>query len=232
MTNPRPTRPAGLSPLAECCIRALADQGLGRALSVGGAVGLMHYHEYRPTSDLDAWWDEDADEGQRKRVLQTARGALESAGTVSVRQWGEVASVELSQEGRKVFSFQVASRSARLREPVQLPWAAVQLDSLEDLIASKMVALVERGAPRDFRDIYELCREALTDAPRAWHLWAERQRLSGSDPDHGRAALALETHLSRLERHRPLAEIADPREKQRAGALRQWFREEFTHAGR
>ena len=39
-------------------------------------------------------------------------------------------------------------------------WSPVRIESLRDNVASKMTALVERGAPRDLRDIHELCRRA------------------------------------------------------------------------
>ncbi len=51
---PSPTRPSQLSPYAEGVLRALAGAGLGQKISLGGALGLQHYCEYRVTSDLDA----------------------------------------------------------------------------------------------------------------------------------------------------------------------------------
>ena len=98
------------------------------------------------------------------------------------------------------------------------------------LVASKMVALVERGAPRDFRDIYALCQAGLTTPQECWNLWRRRQQIAGSDTDHRRAMLAIETHLERIAQHRPLDEIADPESRREAHALRQWFRQEFLNA--
>ncbi len=63
---------------------------------------------------------------------------------------GDVVSVELLEGKRKVFSFQIAHRSAQLQPSVPLPWANSLLDSFDDLVARKMVALIERGAPRTF----------------------------------------------------------------------------------
>jgi Nucleotidyl transferase AbiEii toxin, Type IV TA system len=103
----------------------------------------------------------------------------------------------------------------------------VALDSLPDLVASKMVALVERGAPRDFRDIYTLCQEKLVSGRECWRLWRERQQRSGSDPDPYRAKLAIETHLSRIAQHRPLDTIAEPEQRAAAASLRNWFSQEF-----
>ena len=38
----RPTAPNNLSEYAVACLEALAESGLGRLLSLGGAVGLSH----------------------------------------------------------------------------------------------------------------------------------------------------------------------------------------------
>lgn len=141
------------------------------------------------------------------------RGVPSSFGEVRTRAWGEVVSVELLREGRAVFSFQVAHRSAQLVPSTPSPWAGVPMDSLADLVASKMVALVERGAPRDFRDIYALCQADLVSARECWTLWRRRQTAAGSDVDPGRARLAVETHLARIAQHRRIEQIADPDER-------------------
>jgi hypothetical protein len=103
----------------------------------------------------------------------------------------------------------------------------VLLDSFPDLVASKMVALVERGAPRDFRDIYALCRAGLTTPRECWDLWRRRQQLADSDTDSARARLAIETHLVRISLHRPLEQITDPQQQAEAEQVRAWFTEEF-----
>jgi predicted nucleotidyltransferase component of viral defense system len=84
------------------------------------------------------------------------------------------------------FSFQIAARSTRLEEPISAGWVDVPLDSLADLVASKMVALVERGAPRDFLDIYSVCQAGMLSGDECWALWRRRQTphsffLPGSD---------------------------------------------------
>ncbi len=101
------------------------------------------------------------------------------------------------------------------------------LDSFRDLLAAKMVALVERGAPRDFRDIYAICEAGLSDPRLCWSLWQQRRRLSGDDTAAGRARLAILTHLERIELHRPLDVIPDAKEREQAGTLRAWFRGRF-----
>jgi hypothetical protein len=93
-----------------------------------------------------------------------------------------------------------------------------------------MVALVERGTPRDFRDIYTLCQSGLTTPQECWELWRRRQQLSGGNLDSTRARLAVETHLARIAQHRPLDEISDPQKRAEAEEVRRWFAQEFLNA--
>lgn len=225
----QPRRPQQMPEHAEACLLALSAQGLGKTISLGGAFGLIHYYEYRPTHDVDAWWMPEATTEERQQVVQVVQDVLRPFGSVRVRKWGDVVSVELWQEGQTVFSFQVARRSAQLAPPQPVPWMDVWLDSFPDLVAAKMVALVERGAPRDFRDIYTLCYAGLTTAEQCWTLWRRRQQLAGSDTDAARARLAVQTHLARIALHRPLNQIADPTERSAAEQVRTWFETEFLN---
>ena len=227
MHDKRPSKPAHLSPYVEICLRALADQGLGDVISVSGGVGLLHYLDYRTTHDVDAWWSASVTETERTGVLQRLETTLGAFGQVRTRAWGDVVSIELSVEGRVVFSFQIARRSAQLAPLVKVPWVDVGLDSFSDLVAGKMVALVERGAPRDFRDIHAVCQAGFVTPEACWDLWSQRQVLAGSDSDASRAKLAVETHLVRIEQHRPLAQIGDVQAREQAMLVRVWFREVF-----
>jgi predicted nucleotidyltransferase component of viral defense system len=227
MDDIQPKQPLNLSLYARACLDALVETGLADYISIGGALGLFHYLDYRLTRDVDAWWSDTVTERQRLAVIQTLEKTLSAFGGVRIRSWGDVDSVELQQEGRTVFSFQVAHRSAHLEEPVSAGWIDVPLDSLADLVASKMVALVERGAPRDFLDIYKLCQAGLVTVARCWQLWSRRQILTGSDVDTSRAFLAIETHLERIALHRPLEKIEDPKQRQQAQQVRSWFLGEF-----
>jgi predicted nucleotidyltransferase component of viral defense system len=226
----QPRRPSHLSDYAEACLQALAKRGLGEKISVGGALGLLHYLDYRPTHDVDAWWSASATAEDQRQVIHLIEMTLESFGQVKTRAWGDVVSVELSLEGRTIFSFQIARRSAQLEPSAPAPWTNVLLDSFPDLVASKMFALVERGAPRDFRDIYALCQAGLITPHRCWELWRRRQQLAGSDTDSERARLAVETHMTRIALHRPLARITDPQQRAEAEETRRWFLEEFLNA--
>ena len=227
MKNIQPHQPSHLSPYAQACLDALVEANLAERISLGGALGLFHYLDYRLTHDVGAWWSEPLTKGQRQEVTQTLETTLAGFGSVNVRAWGDVVSVELSQDGKTVFSFQIAARSTRLEEPISAGWIDVPLDSLADLVASKMVALVERGAPRDFLDIYSLCLAGMVNIYECWALWHRRQMLAGSDVDLGRARLAIETHLERIILHRPLEQIADLGQREQARQLRDWFLSEF-----
>ena len=223
-----PKLPKEISPFARACLDALAEGGLGRHLSIGGAFGLAHYHEYRPTHDVDAWWRQSATRENRDAIVAVLGKTLGSFGNVRTRVWGDVVSVELEQSGKTVFSFQIAERSAQLEKPVEGVWpGGLGLDSFDDLIASKMSALVERGAPRDFRDIYSLCEAGLCERARCWRLWEAREQLAHEEADRARARCAISTHLSRLAVARPLNRIADAAQRETASRLRAWFEKEF-----
>lgn len=225
-----PARPAHLPRYAELCLEALAQAGLSNAVSIGGALGLMHYLDYRTTHDADAWWSQSATEKERLQVIEVLRDTLADHGQLRTRQWRDVTSIELLRDGHVIFSFQIADRSAQLEPSIPAGWTSVLLDGLPDLVASKMVALVERGAPRDFRDIFAVCRSELMTPRQCWDLWLRRQSLAGGDPDISRARLAIGTHLARITLQRPLDRIADPEKRAEAESLRCWFREVFLHA--
>lgn len=223
-------RPSQVSEFAQACLQALASGRHGPRLSLGGAFGLAHYYEYRSTRDIDAWWVEPVGAEERQQIVHTLEAALRAFGQVRTRSWGDVVSVELGQGGQTVFSFQIARRSAQIQPPQPGPWpGGILVDSFADLVASKMTALVERGAPRDFRDIYVLCQAGRCNITGCWDLWLERQRLASEDADRARAVIAIRTHLARLEQARPLEQIADPEERSAAEQSRTWFITEFLH---
>ncbi len=223
-----PHLPKDISPFARACLDALAAEGLGRHISIGGAFALAHYYEYRPTHDVDAWWRDPVTREQELAVVGSMTRALERFGAVRKREWGDVVSVELEQDGKTVFSFQVARRSAQIDPPVEGVWpGGIALDSLDELVAAKMVALVERGAPRDLRDIYSLCTAGYCTVARCWQLWEVRQGLARGNADRSRARAAIMTHLARLAVARPLERIRDTAERESAAALRSWFEREL-----
>ena len=93
-----------------------------------------------------------------------------------------------------------------------------------------MVALVERGARRDLLDIYTLCDEGLVTPSECWQLWRRRLELIGENTDPARAKLAVQTHVARIAKYRPLEKIADPVARAAAAKVRTWFKTEFLDA--
>lgn len=224
----RPKRPTHIPAYADVCLQTLADQNLGDKISLGGAFALLHYLDYRSTYDVDAWWQTSTTSQERRQVIEALEQALGSYGQVKRRSFGDVVSIELATEQKtKVFSFQIAERSAQLQPSVPAPMANVLLDSFFDLLASKMTALVQRGAPRDFRDIYAICQAGLATPQQCWQWWQQRQQLTGDDADVERAKIAITGHLERIEQYRPLTTIADQEQHQQAVLVRAWYREEF-----
>jgi len=169
----------------------LAERDLGQRVSIGGAVGLLHFLDYRSTEDLDAWWQREATGVERLEVEEAIRATLADFGEVRTRRWGDVVSIELLEGKKKTFSFQIAERSSHIEPSVSLPWVAVSMDAFSDLLASKMVALVERGAPRDFRDIFAVSQAELVTPTGCWELWRTKQRLSDQDLGTERARLSI-----------------------------------------
>ncbi|NCC36326.1 MAG: hypothetical protein EOM24_30590 [Chloroflexia bacterium] len=214
---------------ADVCLHALVERNLGDKISLGGAFGLLHYLDYRPTFDVDAWWTENASTRDKEQVVDAIMAALIVYGQVRRRAFGDVISIELeTADKKKTFSFQIAERSAQLLPSILAPWTAVLLDSLSDLIASKMNALIQRGAPRDFRDIYAACQSQLTTPQECWQLWQQRQQLAGDDADLEQAKTAINGHLERIELYRPLAQINNAEQQQQAAQVRRWYREVFN----
>ena len=127
-----------------------------------------------------------------------------------------------------VIYFQIARRSAIIKQPIESPWHPVTLDAFDDLVASKMTALIDRGAPRDFVDIYEICNKELVTISRCWKLWQEREIKRGiSDPDQQTGCEAVLLHLSRIERSRPIEKIVDSDQRDQANKVRMWYKKEF-----
>ncbi len=227
---PKARRPSQIPEYTDVCLHALEKGGLADKISLGGGLALLHYHDYRSTHDVDGWWVDPATSDDQRQVVELLKVALQCFGEVKVRAWGDVVSVDLRRDRRTVFSFQIARRSAQLEPSGPAPWVGVLLDSFADVVASKMVALVERGAPRDFRDIHAVCEAGLMTPESCWELWRRRQRLALGDIGIDRVRLALVSHLSRIEQHRRLDQIADPEQRGQAERVRTWFEEVLLNA--
>jgi predicted nucleotidyltransferase component of viral defense system len=229
----KPKPPKLVSEHARSCLTALVKNGFGGKISLGGGFGMAYYYEYRPTHDVDAWWEDDATNEDKQAIIQCLENTLRVFGEVRTRSWGDVSSVDMTPSNTKhvKFSFQIARRSAQIEKSLPAPWPKeMLLDSFPDLLASKMVALVERGAPRDFRDIFSLCQEGISTPKQCWMLWRQRQKLALNNVDPARARLAIQTHMTRISAHRPLDQITNINEREAAARVREWFGEEFIDA--
>jgi hypothetical protein len=223
--NPHP--PRSLNAFAKELLDLLAGHPEAAEIVIGGGVALAHYLDYRDTFDLDAWWRTapvEAAEGLMAESMQViaARHGL----GFNQRSWGETKSFELLREGRKVFSLQIAKRGLFLEEALPAAWAPVMIETLQDNVASKMTALVERGAPRDLRDIYELCNRGFVSPEKCWHLYTRKNPSQTTSMGAVKVLFAVE----RLELQRPLDTISDAILRDQAARLRSWYREVFCHS--
>jgi hypothetical protein len=219
-----PRRPLTLSPLAEAILEALSAEPLTANIILGGGVALKHYDDFRQTQDIDAWWKAVRDESILEQVKETLERVARANGyAFARRQFGATDSFEFLQEGKKAFSFQIALRDVPLDEPLPSAWPPILIETLRDNVGSKMNALVMRGAPRDFVDIYRVVEDGLIGEGGPWLLWKEKNPASDVNIAKGQVL----SHLTRLESRRPLEKMTSESERQSAERLRRWFREGF-----
>lgn len=225
--NPRP--PQSLNRFAKELLDLLAGHPEAAEIVIGGGVALAHYLDYRDTVDLDAWWRTAPVETARRLMADSMRVIAARHGLLfQQRAWGETESFELLREGRKVFSLQIAKRGRYLEESLPAAWAPVMIETLQDNVASKMTALVERGAPRDLRDIYEICRRGFVSVEGCWSLYVRKN----PDQTASMGAVKVLFAVERLDLQRPLDTISDPTLREQAGHLRKWYREIFCSPDR
>ncbi len=77
------------------------------------------------------------------------------------------------QDGFEAEQFVLGGNFALKHEidpPIRSPWGRFPMETLEDNVASKMMALVSRGAPRDFVDVKAVVDAGLVTAKRCWQL--------------------------------------------------------------
>ncbi len=222
--GPIPVRPATLPELADLILTRLALDALSSEIVIGGGIALKHYADFRPTQDLDAWWRERRLDG----VASCIQAAIEEVSeakqlTTKHRQWGGTDSFDLHEStGKRVFSFQIAERDVTLDSPLSSEWPPIKLESLRDTIGSKMNALVNRGAPRDFLDIFEVVQRNLGTAEDCWHLW----EMKNPDTDRGQAMVDVLAYLERIIQRRPMGALPEP-EREQASHVRAWFATDF-----
>lgn len=221
--NP-PVPPRSLCPYAREVLDLLAGQSDAREIVIGGGVALSHYAEYRETFDLDAWWATAPTAAARHLIATSLQAVAHRHGLVfRQRSWGETESFELADGQRKVFSLQIASRDRYLDEPLEAAWPPVRIETLRDNIASKMTALIERGAPRDLRDIHHLCLKDFVTVAECWDLY----RTKNPQQNPTEAAAKILHAIERLEMQRPLHAIPDEADRRDAATVRTWYRDVF-----
>lgn len=218
-----------LDPIAADVLTKLSAFPAAEEVVLGGYLALSTWVNYRGTHDVDAWW-----KGQLKqesvdaidRVMSEVASARNL--TYSKRGFSETISFELTDTTKprpeKVFSFQIATRTVQLSEPTASAWAPILIESFEDNVGSKMNALVNRGAPRDFTDIKAVVDAGLITPQRCLELWAAKNR----DQPIENAKNSIALHLASLEQRRPLESIKDPGQRQAAEEVRTWFRTTFV----
>lgn len=227
MQNILPKVPQNLNPFSRELLESLAGHAEAAEIVLGGGVALSHYLEYRQTVDLDAWWRA----SPRPEVLAFVEKAMQALATkhgldYRRRTWGETESLELLRGSQKQFSFQISQRTHYLEQPVPAEWLPLCIETLRDNVASKMTALVERGAPRDLRDIHELCQQGITSISECWEMWQHKnpQRQAPEGPEK------VLFYIEKLELMRPVEKLP-PMDRPQAAALRSWYRDVFCPAG-
>ncbi len=227
MQDIRPKPPQNLNPFTRELLESLAGHAEAAEIVLGGGVALSHYLEYRETVDLDAWWRESPKPEVLAFVEACMRALAEKHGLdYRRRNWGETESLELLRDSQKQFSFQISQRTQYLDQPVPADWLPLWIETLRDNVASKMTALVERGAPRDLRDIHELCHHRLTSISECWEMW-QSKNIHRQPPEGPEKVLF---YIEKLELVRPIEKLP-PKDRPAAAALRTWYRDVFCHAG-
>lgn len=224
-----PQRPSTLPALAEELLTEISKYESSANIVLGGGVALKHYDDFRETQDVDAWWKTYRDlQALDDLGAAVSLVAKRNAFRDNARRFGATDSLEIvGPDDKMIFSFQIAVRDLTLDEPLPSAWPPIQIESLRDNVASKMNALVRRGAPRDFVDIYRLVNDGLITGDECWSLWSRKNEGANAE----RAAQQMITHLDRLEQLRPLDAVAVD-EKKGASALRAWFRRVFFEDAR
>ena len=140
------------------------------------------------------------------------------------RSWGETEILELLQGTQKQFSFLISRRTLSLDEALPSQWKPVCIETLRDNVASKMTALVQRGAPRDFLDIYHLCARDVMSMADCWRAFTDKD-LGISIDEAKRKIIA---RLAMIEVSRPLETIEPAESREQAARVREWYYDVFT----
>lgn len=225
MSRPHPKTPDNLHPLSRELLESLAGHDEAAEIVIGGGVALSHYLEYRDTVDLDAWWRTEP-RSDVLAFLEASMQALASRHGLEYRRrsWGETESLELLRGSLKQFSFQISRRTLSLDDAMPSLWQPVCIETLRDNVASKMTALVQRGAPRDFLDIYQLCASNVVSMADCWSSFTAKN-LGVTIDEAKRKILA---RLAMIEATRPLDSIQPGEAREQAARVREWYYSVFA----
>ena len=225
MPAPLPKPPQNLHPLSRELLESLAGHAEASEIVIGGGVALSHYLEYRDTVDLDAWWRTEP-KADVLAFLEAAMQALATRHGLDYRRrtWGETESLELLRGSQKQFSFQISKRTLYLDEAIPAVWQPVWIETLRDNVASKMTALVQRGAPRDFMDIHQLCTLGVMSMEQCWGWFTEKN--PGISVDEAKRKII--TRLAMIETTRPLEKIQPRDAREKAALVRAWYHDIFA----
>lgn len=221
------TKPRSLDPLAEEILGRLSRHPEASEIVLGGYFALQHYADYRQTHDIDAWWKTRASQAAEEVIRMSMSEVAAARGlAMQERSFGDTLSFELHRGGVREFSFQIAVRSVGIEAPLTSAWPPILIESLRDNVASKMNALVNRGAPRDFLDIRAVVDSGLLSIKDCWDLWLQKNMGQTVSSAKQKVLLTLEA----LDTRRPLSSIPDRNERAHAEKVRQWYRSSFlTH---
>jgi hypothetical protein len=111
-------------------------------------------------------------------------------------------------------------RTVALDQPRQSPWGDIGIETFRDNIASKMTALVERGAPRDFQDIHAVCSKEIITPETCWKYYQQKNPRKNLKEEQAKVL----THLGEIELRRPLTAIKQIEERELAQKIRHWFK--------
>jgi len=226
MKNNPPRIPENLNPYTREVLEQLGRSKAAESFILGGGVALSHYHPYRQTVDLDGWWKREKDESTVAEIRAIlSKIAARDGLSLQARTWGETMSLELSKEGKKIFSTQISVRTHALDTPCASPWGHLPIETLRDNLASKMTALVERGAPRDFLDIQTVCDAGLTTSAECWTFYAEKHGLDPLQMNDAKAKVL--TNLAKIEKFRPLHTIENASQRQQTRKICNWYKQEL-----
>lgn len=225
MVNLQPSQPEDLDPLAAQILEGLKNQPSAQAIVLGGYFALKHYLNYRQSKDVDAWWSQSSGTDEKQAAIQLLRQVIadvcrRNGLELSERSSSTTLSLELKRGRETVFSVQIAARDVELEPPILSPYPPIQIETLRDNVGAKMNALVNRGAPRDFLDIYAIVQSDLVTVQEVWNCWQQKNL----QQDLASAKLQILHYLNAIEQRRPLEQLPE-NERAQAANLRTWMRQ-------